>query len=204
MTGEKPRFGNHPAQSNPYIDFFYQLDHLNWRNLVDPPENFPVPLPPEMWIGYRTNPLLALGKKELVAEAMKKIPFIFTISYTLDEVAEFADIVLPEEVELERYVLYFRTRSACQEKYFELMLQQPVVEKIHDTWNANDIFIELADRLGFLESMNRALNEFLCLREPYNLKPDMKYSWVEIVDKQCRSFTNGAHDLEWFKEMVAS
>jgi phenylacetyl-CoA:acceptor oxidoreductase len=200
MTGEEPLSGVPPANADPYMDFFFQLDHLNWRNLVDPPKNFPVPPPPEMWIGYRTNPLLALGKKDLVAQAMKKIPFIFTISYTLDEVAEFADIVLPEEVELERYVLYFRTRSVSQKKYFQLMLQQPVIEKMHDTWNANDIFIELAHRLGFLDRMNKTLNGFLCLKEPYTLKTDRKYSWEEIVDKQCLSYTNGVHNLDWFKK----
>ncbi|MFC1862482.1 molybdopterin dinucleotide binding domain-containing protein [Thermodesulfobacteriota bacterium] len=167
---------------------------------MDPPKKFPVPLPPEMWIGYRTNPLLALGRKDLVAQAMKKIPFIVTISYTLDEVAEFADIVLPEEVELERYLLYFRTRSVCQKKYFQLVLQQPVIEKAQETWNANDIFIELAFKLGFLDRMNKTLNNFLCLKEPYSLIPDRKYSWEEIVDKQCLSYTAGVYDLEWFKK----
>ena len=200
MTGEKPQSGIPPANADPNMDFFFQLDHLNWRNLVDPPKNFPVPLPPEMWIGYRTNPLMALGGKELVVQAMKKIPFVVTISYTLDEVTEFADVVLPEEVELERYVLYFRTRSVCQKKYHQLMLQQPVIDKMHDTWNANDIFIELSARMGYLDRFNRMMNTFLCLQEPHTLQADRKYSWEEIVDKQCRSYTNGAHDLEWFKK----
>jgi phenylacetyl-CoA:acceptor oxidoreductase len=200
MTGEEPLSGAPPANADPNLDFFFQLDHLNWQNLVDPPKNFPVPLPPEMWIGYRTNPLMALGEKDQVAQVMRKIPFIVTISYTLDEVAEFADIVLPEEVELERFVLYYRTRSVSQKKYYQLMLQQPVIEKIHDTWNANDIFIELSDRLGYLKGFNRMMNDFLDLKEPFTLKLDKKYAWEEIVDNQCRSCTNGAHDLAWFKE----
>ncbi|MBW1997908.1 MAG: hypothetical protein JRJ29_08070, partial [Deltaproteobacteria bacterium] len=199
MTGEEPQCGVPPASADPYMDFFFQLDHLNWRNLVDPPENFPLPPPPEMWIGYRTNPLMSLGKKQLVAQALKNIPFVVTISYTLDEVTEFADIVLPEEVELERYVLYYKTRSVCQRKYYQLMLQQPVIEKIHDTWNANDIFIELSNRMGFLDRFNRVMNILLDLKEPYTLETDRKYTWKEIVDKQCRSYTSGAYDLEWFK-----
>lgn len=200
MTGEEPQSGMPPAAADPCMDFFFQLDHLDWRNLVEPPENLPVPLPPEMWIGYRTNPLMSLGNKQLVAKAMKNIPFIVTISYVLDEVTEFADIVLPEEVELERYLLYHKTRSVCHKKYYQLMLQQPVVEKMHDTWNANDIFIELADRLGLLNRFNTVMNTLLDLKGPYRLETDRKYTWMEVVDRQCKSYTDGAFGLEWFKK----
>ncbi len=80
------------------------------------------------------------------------------------------------------------------------MLQQPVIEKTHDTWNANDIFIELSDRLGYLNGFNRMMNNFLSLNEPFTLKLDRKYTWEEIVDNQCKSCTNGAYNLAWFKK----
>ena len=126
-------FSDYHKVNPPYNDpgeFHFQMDHLNWRNLVDPPKNFPVPPHPEMWIRYRTNPLLGLGEPSMIIEAMKKIPFVVSISYLLDEVTEFADIVLPEQVEFERFMPYFNIRSACGRKYFMLAMGQPVVNPI--------------------------------------------------------------------------
>lgn len=177
-----------------------QMDQLAWRNLLDPPKGLPVPPPPKFWLGYRTNPLLALGEPQLMAEAMKKIPFIVTISYTLDDVTEFADVVLPEQIEMERYFLDYRIRSACHKKYFMIVLQQPVIEPLCDVLNPNDIFVELADRLGLTDEFNSRLNKVLGLQDPYKLEPGIKYSWVDIVDRQCKTYTNGAYDLEWFKK----
>ena len=44
------------------------------------------------------------------------------------------------------------------------------------------------------------VNELLSLVDPYKLQPNKKYTWVDIVDRQCKSVTKGAHDLAWFKE----
>jgi len=200
-----PMSDYYPYAKPPYTDpaaFHYQMDHLNWRNLADPPEGLPVPPPPEVWVRYRTNPLLALGEPDVMVEAMKKIPFIISISYTMDEVTEFADIVLPEEIEFERYVPFFYIRSACHKKYFMQALAQPVLQQ-PNTMNINDILTELADRIGMLDEYNKLLNESIDLADPYKLEPGKKYAWVEIVDRQCKSYTNGAYDLKWFKKNAA-
>jgi phenylacetyl-CoA:acceptor oxidoreductase len=177
----------------------FQLEHLNWRNLVDPPKNLPIPPSPEAWIVYRSNPLLAIGESGIISSAMKKIPFIVSIAYSIDEVTEFADIVLPEQVELERYTLHYSIRSACHRKYFIIAIDQPVVQ-LPNTMNANDIFTELADRIGILDDYNMNINQRLGLIDPYKLEPGKKYKIEEIVDRQIKSYTNGAYDLEWFKK----
>ena len=186
----------------PYTDpseFHFQMDHLNWRNLVDPPKGLPVPPPPEMWIRYRTNPLLGLGESEIILDAIKKIPFIVSISYVMDEVTEFADIVLPEQIEFERYMPYFNIRNACHKKYFMLALGQPVVTPVN-TMNINDMLIELADRIGMLDEFNKLVNQKMILRDTNKLEPGKKYTWMEITDRLCKSYTNNAYDLEWFKK----
>jgi phenylacetyl-CoA:acceptor oxidoreductase len=186
----------------PYTDpgeFHFQMDHLNWRNLVDPPEGLPIPPPPEMWIRYRTNPFLALGEPKFVEEVIKGIPFVVSISYTMDEVTEFADIVLPEQIEFERYMSYFNIRNACHKKYFMLALAQPVVNPMN-AMNINDILIELADRIGILNEYNVLLNKKMGLSDPNKLEPDRKYTWMDITDRACKSYTNDAYDLEWFKK----
>lgn len=192
----------YPHARPPYADpgeFHLQMDHLNWRNLVDPPKGLPVPPPPEVWIRYRTNPLTALGEPDIIIEAMKKIPFIVSISYTFDEVTDFADIVLPEEVEFERYMPYFNIRSALHKKYFMLALAQPVVNPLN-VMNVNDILIELADRIGMVDDFNRVFNERAGFSDPYKLEPGNKYTWEEITDRFCRFYTDDKYDLEWFKE----
>lgn len=168
--------------------------------MVDPPKGFPVPAAPEACIRYHVNPILSIGEPEIVIEALKRIPFIVSISYTIDEVTEFADILLPEHTELERFDLDVSIRNGLAKKYWELILRQPVVEPVHNTMEIADIFTELADRIGFLDKYNIAVNERLGLIGPYRLEPGRKYTWVEMVDRRCKSFTNGAHDLEWFKK----
>ena len=180
-------------------EFHFQMDHLNWRNLVDPPKNFPVPSPPEMWIRYRTNPLLALGDPGVIIQVLKKIPFIVSISYIMDEVTDFADVVLPEEIEFERYMPYFNIRNACHKKYFMLALAQPVV-KVGNTMNLNDILIELADRAGFLGEMNKVLNQKIGFSDEYKLEEVKKYTWEKICDQMCKFYTNSSCDLGWFKQ----
>lgn len=192
----------YPHAKPPYTDpgeFHLQMDHLNWRNLVDPPKGLPVPPPPEVWIRYRTNPLTALGEPDIIIEAMKKIPFVVSISYTMDEVTDFADVVLPEQVEFERYMPYFNIRSALHKKYFMMAFAQPVVNPLN-VMNINDILIELADRVGMLDDFNRVLNERAGFSGSYQLEPGKKYTWQEITDRYCRFYTNDKYDLQWFKE----
>ncbi|MFH0913773.1 MAG: molybdopterin-dependent oxidoreductase, partial [Chloroflexota bacterium] len=198
-----PLTEDHPYEEPPYNDpsgSIFHMDHLDWKNLVAPPKGLPVPAPPEMWIRYRTNPLLTLGEPGYVEEAMRKIPFIVSISYTEDEVTDFADILLPEEVELERYVPCFNNRDACQKKFFLLAMEQPVVKPLPNIRNVNDILAELAERAGFLNEYNEAMNKIMCLTGEYQLGPDKRYSWMESVDRMCQSYTSGRYDLDWFKK----
>jgi phenylacetyl-CoA:acceptor oxidoreductase len=145
---------------------------------------------------------LALGESKYVIEVLKKITFIVSISYTQDEVTDFADIVLPDKLELESYIPYFGTRPACQRKCFVMAWHSPIVEAPPGVWDHADMLTELADRLGFLDEYNAELNRELGLKDtsPNRLMPGKKYSWAEIVNIKCKFYTNDAYDLEWFKK----
>jgi len=184
----------------PYAKTYGYLCHLGWRNLLDPPENFPLPPPPEAYIRTHTNPLLTIGEPEVVAEALSSIPFVVAMAYAEDEVTQFADIVLPDHTDFERLHMGNWVRSALAKKYNGIQLRQPVVEPVHNTLNVSDILTELADRIGFLDEYNVAVNDSLNLADAYRLEPGRKYAWVEIVDRHCKSLTDGAHDLGWFEE----
>jgi phenylacetyl-CoA:acceptor oxidoreductase len=200
-----PFMDDYPYPEPPFVnpaDSAYSMDQLDWRNLVNPPKGLPIPPLPEVWLRHCSNPILALGESKYVIEVLKKIPFIVSISYTQDEVTDFADIVLPDKLELESYIPYFGTRPACQRKCFVMAWHSPIVEAPPGVWDHADMLTELADRLGFLDEYNAELNRELGLKDtsPNRLMPGKKYSWAEIVNIKCKFYTNDAYDLEWFKK----
>lgn len=178
-----------------------RTSHLGYINCLDPPEGLPLPPAPEMGLVFRVNPLVSLGDPQLVGEVLKKVPFLVVVAYVENEVTELADIVLPDHTELERYELTPQSRVGGK-KYLGMALRQPVIEPLHNTMDISDILTELADRAGFLAEYNTALNEGLGmgLIEPYRLSLDKKYTWREIVDRQCKSYGNGKYDLKWFEK----
>jgi anaerobic selenocysteine-containing dehydrogenase len=178
-----------------------RTNHLSYINYSEPPKGLPIPPDPEMSIAFRNNPPVAIGDYQLVGDVLKKIPFLVSIAYVENETTELADIVLPDHTDLERYDLGPQTRAGGK-KFSGVALRQPVVEPLHDTMDISDILTELAERAGFLAEYNEAINEGLGmgLAEPCRLEPDRKYSWLEIVDRGCKSYSGGAYDLEWFKQ----
>ena len=184
----------------PYSKQHGRLQHLSWLNIVHAPKNLPSPVPVEAYIRWRCNPLLSIGDPGIVREALRKIPFIVSIAYVMDEVSELADIVLPDHTDLERFELSTGNNKANARKFNMIALRQPVVEPLYNTRDIADILTELANRIGMLEQYNEAVNNGLGLTDPYKLEPNRKYTWIEIVDRQCKSVTGGVHDLEWFKK----
>ncbi|MFC1873153.1 molybdopterin dinucleotide binding domain-containing protein, partial [Chloroflexota bacterium] len=185
----------------PYSKVWGEINHLAYLNLAQPPENFPLPPLPEIYINYRSNPMLGLGEPDTMERVMKNIPFIVSINYTIGEMAELADVVLPEHSDLERYELLCQTiKPSTAKKFSVISLIQPAVEPIHNTKDIHYMLTELADRIGVLREYNKSLNESLQLKTPFTLEPDRKYSMEEVVDLHCQSATDGVHDLEWFKE----
>jgi phenylacetyl-CoA:acceptor oxidoreductase len=185
----------------PYSKVYGQFAHLGWRNLVDAPKNFPLPPGPEVYVSFCTNPLTSIGEPQIVAEALKKIGFIVVITHVENEMTQFADVVLPDLTELEKLEPVYFIRSALGRKFYHgVMLRQPVVERIGTMMDITDIFTELADRIGMLEEYNKAVNYCFSLIDPYKLQPSKKYTVAEIADRWCKSTTNGAHDLNWFKK----
>jgi len=178
----------------------YPLTHLGYKFLADPPAGFPLPPSPEVVIKYRTNPLLAIGDNRIVAQVLADIPFMASIAYVLDESTEFADIVLPDHTELERYEFCTNVRRALSRSFLAMSLRQPIVEPLYNTQEISEIMAALAERIGILDTYQEAVNNQLGLKEPWKLTPGQRYSWSEIVDRHCRSTTDGAHDLAWFKE----
>ncbi|MFQ5821658.1 MAG: molybdopterin-dependent oxidoreductase [Candidatus Heimdallarchaeota archaeon] len=189
---------------------------LAWLFIHETPENWRKVNPPDVWIVYRCNPVISYHDTKLIVEAIKKFPFIVSIAYTIDETTWFADLVLPDHIDLESLQL-FRIGGLTHSfesfwEYYGFAIKQPVVKPLYYTKDMTDIWTELAARVGILHRYNEAIDRgFLgapLKGSSYDYKLDLnkKYSREEIWDRVCKAVTrtlsNGKEekDLEWFKK----
>ena len=144
------------------------------------------------------NPVQNGCDNHYVLEGLKKIPFIASIAYHVDEPAQLADILFPEDSVLEATSMYrlFRNEKestdATRGLYMTLVKHQ-AVDRLYDTRSANDIFIDLADRIGILEPLTIDINKNILrgdrqgLSEKNALDTATKYSWDEIVMRKLKN-----------------
>ncbi len=185
----------------PFGTYHQILHHMAWVNTVNPPADFPVPQP-LMFVKYRSNPMLGLGNPEIIEKALVKIPFSVSFSHVVDETAHFADIILPENTDLETSNIVTPKGShlpfnSPEPEYDGLACRQRVHNPMFNTREIADIFTELADRIGILKAYNTAINQ--TLKAEYQLELDKKYTWEDILDRKFKSKTNGEKGFDWFK-----
>jgi phenylacetyl-CoA:acceptor oxidoreductase len=182
----------------------------------DPPEAWPAPTPPDVWIIYRTNPAISNWETGRIERALERFPFVAAFAYTPDETNWYADLLLPEAGDLESLQLYRIGGTKYIEQYWHhtgWALRQPVVAPPFDTRDLTDVATELAARTGlldaYLEALNRGAGTTVPLRGEgwdYGIRSGRLPTATEIWDRVCRaatrSLTNGAveHDLAWFRE----
>ncbi len=165
------------------------------------PEKYKLPYEPEVLIVCRRNLFLGGVDYNLTAKALKNYKFIAAFCTHLDEMSEFADLVLPEAYYLEALQLFPNQLLWChtgQTGYFYWGIRQPVVPA-GEAREWGDVLVELADRMGFLGDMYKLFNLFYGLKEPYKLDPSRKYTKEEICDRRTKSQFGEEKGLEWFK-----
>jgi phenylacetyl-CoA:acceptor oxidoreductase len=190
--------------------------HLPWLFFDNPPEAWPAPTMPEVWIIYRTNPAISNWDTGRIERQLERFPFVAAFAYTQDETNWYADLLLPEATDLESLQLYRIGGTKYIEQYWQYTgwaLRQPVTTPPCDTRDLTDIATELAARTGLLTEYLRALNRGSGTTVPlagegydYSFTQTFQPSAAEIWDRVCRaassSLTRGAveHDLGWFAE----
>jgi phenylacetyl-CoA:acceptor oxidoreductase len=189
--------------------------HLPWLFLEDPPEQWPAPTLPDVWIVYRANPAISNWDTGRIERALERFPFIVAFAYTPDETNWYADLLLPEATDLESLQLYRVGGTKYVEQYWQhagWALRQPVVPPPCDTRDLTDIATELAARVGILDGYLAALNRGAGTTVPLrgdgsdlSFAPGEQPKAEEIWDRVCRAATRSLtagqveHDLEWFK-----
>ncbi|HXG05103.1 MAG TPA: molybdopterin-dependent oxidoreductase [Candidatus Binatia bacterium] len=189
--------------------------HLPWLFMSDPPERWPAPTPPDVWIIYRTNPAISNWDTERVERELERFPFVAAFAYTLDETNWYADLLLPDATDLESLQLYRIGGTKYIEQYWQhtgWALRQPVAASPCDTRDLTDVATELADRVGILDgylaALNRGAGTTVALTGPgwdYSFAPGERPSSEEIWDRVCRAATRALtggreeRDLAWFR-----
>jgi len=189
--------------------------HLPWLFQKKPPDHWPKPTKPEIWFCYRTNPAISSWNAPEVAKRVAEFPFIVAFSYTYDETNHFADILLPENTDLESLQLI----QIGNTKFIEQLwghegwaIRQPAGEKVVDSMDMTDIATALAERGGLLKAYNQAINRGAAGQRlvtddyDYGLDEEVPHACEEIWNATAKAashvMTGGEKvvDIDWFKE----
>ena len=156
---------------------------------------------PELLFVFRDNVVKNSYAPEKVVDGLKKIPFIVALNVDLDETANsLADLVLPELHHLEKLAenLYVLVNEPGY-WYAAKPVVKPPFDPPWDTMvSTAQVFLEIAERAGFLERVYTLLNGLWNLRgTPYALDPKAKYAYEELVDRRLKSWLGPDHGFEW-------
>ena len=170
------------------------------------PEKFGLSYGPEVFIQCRTNLMATSGDPEVMAEALKRVPFMVSFADQHNETTEFADLLLPDTHALERLVpvvfnpyIHYNNAPLPEEDWC-FNFQQPLVKPMGQARYWMEVLLEAADRLGILADVYTAFNAAAHLEGPYRLDPSRKYTWEDICDRWLKSYCGGDHGLNYFRE----
>ena len=188
--------------------------HLPWLFMDEPPEGFPPQSIPDIWFVYRTNPPMSSWDGLGVTEKMARFPFIVAFAYTRDESNHFADVILPDAMDLESTQLIRIGGTSYMEQFWKhegFGLRQAACAPRGESRDFTEIATELAVRTGVLELYNRLINKGLLgvkLRGEnfdFSLAEGERHSVEAVWDAVCRAasvqLTRGSdiNGLDWFK-----
>jgi len=190
--------------------------HLVLNSILDP-ERYHLPYRLEAWLSMGGNPIRQNAQPAAYVEGFKKMSFVMSIAFHMDEPAILSDVLLPEHSALERFRVapFYPQHQSIDDEVNGLKMVQlrEAVPALFNTWNADDIFTELAERLGILygegglyDRLNNALDwvdktDGLNLNGEWKLDVTRKYTLEEIFDRQLRGWPyGGGKGLEDLKE----
>jgi anaerobic selenocysteine-containing dehydrogenase len=153
------------------------------------PKAYGLPYEPEFMMCYATNRPFSTSDVKRQIEGYQKI-YTVVIDTILTEMADMADIVLPDKAYLESWH-WSDTRWNLESKH--VAIRQPIVNAYNLKYDAFDILMELAERLGILDKYIENINEAWKIK----LAPGRKYSSEEVIAEIAKA--NGT-DIEYLKK----
>lgn len=205
-----------PLIGNGFYAPFLGSTTLTWMRLQGrAAKTWPKPNPPDVWFVYKCNPSISFSETGKLGETIAQFPFMVGFAYTLDETNHFADLILPEAIDLEGVQLIRVGGTHYFEQQWESegwVLRQKIVEPQGEAKDFSWICNELAKRIGVLKEYNTMINVGACgipLKTDaydYSLDVETVHEPDEIWDAVCKAasadLTAGkeVNGLEWFKD----
>jgi len=171
------------------------------------------PYPVNALLLYNANLVSVAPGGERFVEALQKTPLIVDFSSVMNETSAYADFILPDHTYLERY----------QDDIIEglgypgVALRQPAVPPVHDTRNAADVLLQLAQGMGgemaaafpwrdFAELIKFRLVDLgvawddlktagVWSKPPYKFADRGSKEWAGVVGRDRNSFQDGRFDF---------
>ena len=167
-------------------------------------KKFDFPYEPEVMFNFGCNLAMSIANKDSVARSLAKYKFMVSIDILLNETSYFADIILPDASYLQQtdsranFPFLYNHPGGPGEWCWPV--RQPVVPLEGKQRRFQDVFLDLADRVGIRADYNAAFNAQMRLEPPYRLEGDTRYSFDEICDRELRNNFGDHRGLEWFKK----
>jgi anaerobic selenocysteine-containing dehydrogenase len=171
---------------------------------IDEPEKFGITYRAEVMLHGRTNLMMNSHNPESMAATLARIPFQVSFSTFIDETTEFADIVLPDSHDYERWDLFpandpYAFITPGPGEWYWLMRQQ-AVEPPGEARPWTDVYLELADRLGILDELVTLGNEIWMLDDKHKLDSSARPSVKEIAERQAKTLLGDDFTLDQMSE----
>lgn len=194
-----------------YFPYRHSIPFMAFRSIQDP-EKYGLEIRPKMLLCMGGNTINGSVEPEMIAEGVKKIPFVATVCYHMDEIAQLSDVLLPEHAMLERTCintvagisLSFSERNAG---VIDTQFREGV-KPIYNTKHCHEILFELWKRAGALPALYGILNNACKLGEggsvklapEYQLDPTGFYAIEDIWDRALKSFYGPDKGMDYLKE----
>ena len=155
------------------------------------PEHFGIPYTPEVLMHGRTNLMMNSHNPEAMASVLAKIPFQVSFATFIDETAEFADIVLPDSHDYERWDLFpandpYAFIAPGPGEWYWLMRQQAVPPPDGARpWT--DVYLELAEQIGILDDLYSQGQTMWNIDEAYKLEAGTRHTVKDIAERQAKT-----------------
>lgn len=196
-----PRKFEYPPQQidgKTYFPYSHDNPHVTFNAILNPDEHN-LPYKPETMFVWAGNAILRMYRQDRVVEAFKKLKFIFSLSYSLDEPTQMADIVLPEATSFERWssgggATIIETKDGLKQAVCRFAAQQ-VVPPASQARQPEEVFMELAQRVDILfgpKGVNALLNAgkhapIPAFKEGFQLALDKRYTPKELANLVLKS-----------------
>jgi phenylacetyl-CoA:acceptor oxidoreductase len=189
--------------------------HFSWMFLDATPTGLPRVTLPDVWFFYRTNPVISFWDTEALAAKVARFPFVVAFAYTRDETNHFADVLLPDAVDLESLQLIRIGGTKFIEQFWDhqgFALRQPVVAPRGEARDFTEVATELAARTGLTDKYVASINKGAAgvpLKNPHGdfslptgQVPEREAIWDAVCRAASAELTEGAeiHGLDWWKE----